>query len=179
MEALDGIHFGFMNDYPIREWFVAFLFTNASELPVYSLMLRRYFVTWWVPCLLTLVVNACTHPALWYLFPYFDPAIPDVDPYVSWAVIAESCVVLTEAFLIFVALSRFSRVPRPSQTRRIGVALLSSVLANLVSTVLGIVLLPAPPHVYGSQGIGFPLASHKLVLTNSSLIRLPVIAFNR
>jgi hypothetical protein len=130
-----------MTSHPLGQWFVAFLWTSVFELPVYVLMLRKYFAAWWVPWLVTLLANSCTHPALWYLFPRFDPGIPFLHPYVAWAAMAESCVVVTEAVMVSVALSFFSRSPCPSVARRMRIALVSSLIANLTSTLLGIVLL--------------------------------------
>lgn len=132
-----------MNGPPTGEWLIAFLWTNVFELSVYVLMLRKYFAAWWVPWLVTLVANTCTHPALWYLFPYFDPGIPFLHPYVAWVATAESCVVVTEAVMVSIALSCFSRSLRPSLARRVGIAFLSSLAANLLSTLLGLGLLGA------------------------------------
>jgi hypothetical protein len=130
-----------MNSHPLGQWFTAFLWTNLLELPVYVVMLRKYFAEWWVPWVLTLVVNSCTHPALWYLLPYVELTIPHVDPYVVWAVIAEGCVVCAEMLLILVALGYLSPSPRPSVVRRLRIAFFSSLIANLTSAVLGSVLL--------------------------------------
>lgn len=106
-------------------------------------MLRKYFSGWWVPWLVVLFVNSCTHPALWYLFPFFDPGIPFLQPYLAWVAVAESCVVVTEGVLVSIALGSFGRSPRPSLARRVRIGFLSSLAANLVSTLLGFVLLGA------------------------------------
>jgi hypothetical protein len=103
-------------------WSTAFLWTIALELPVYTIVLRRYVEHWWTPVALTLVVNAATHPAFWFVFPQFDP-------YWLYVLAGELCVVTVEIAIIAAAL------------RRPGVAALASVAANAVSTLLGLVLM--------------------------------------
>ncbi len=134
---------GPLNGPPIGEWLTAFLWTNVFELPVYLLLLRKYFPAWWIPCLVALLANSCTHPALWYLFPRFDPAVPFLQPYVAWVAVAEGCVVLAEGVLVSLALRCFGRSSNLPPARSLGVAFLSSFAANLLSTLLGLALRAA------------------------------------
>ena len=49
----------------MSDWLNAFLWTCALEQPVYVLFLRGRFKSWWGPCVLSLAVNALSHPLLW------------------------------------------------------------------------------------------------------------------
>jgi hypothetical protein len=54
---------------------------------------------WWTIVLVVLAVNAVTHPALWFLFPRFGPPV-------LWFLSAEAAVVIVEAVLMALALTR-------------------------------------------------------------------------
>jgi hypothetical protein len=104
-------------------WAVAFAWSIALEMPVYLLVLRRHVEQWWTPVAITLAVNAATHPAFWFVFPRFDP-------YWQYVLAGEACVVFVETAIIAVVV------------RRIGIAIVAAVLANLVSTLIGLWLMP-------------------------------------
>ena len=42
-------------------WLTAFAWTLAIELPVYTVLIGRYFRRWWTVVLVTIVINAVTH----------------------------------------------------------------------------------------------------------------------
>lgn len=107
----------------LDEWKLAFVWTQAIELPVYFFLLRRQFRSWFAPVALSLFVNAVTHPLLWFVFPVFDP-------YPLWLAVAETSVTLTEALLVAAAL-------RFRANRR---ALVAAVCANAISTAIGFLL---------------------------------------
>jgi hypothetical protein len=114
-------------------WPVAFLWTLALELPVYTGLLGRRFAHWWSVAVLTLLVNLATHPALWFLFPRFGPPA-------LWMALAEGTVTLVEAALITAALARSAGGPAPmapSRGARLRLALSASLLANLFSAGIG------------------------------------------
>ena len=111
---------------PVSEWLTAFLFTLVLEAPIYVLFLRRRCGGVVAPLAITLFVNCATHPALWYLFPRFEP-------YALWLVIAELWVAVTEGILIAAAL-RF----RPTVSRALKTGLIASFVANLFSTTVGL-----------------------------------------
>jgi hypothetical protein len=107
-------------------WPIAFLWTLALELPIYVLLLGRRFDRWWSICLLTLAINVATHPALWFVFPRFEPGW-------LWLLVAEGAVTVTEASLMAAVLSR-SMPAAPALRRACGAA----VAANVFSTVVGL-----------------------------------------
>jgi hypothetical protein len=78
---------------------VAFVWTCALELPVYTVLVGRRFGRWWSVCVLTLLVNLATHPALWFRFPRFEPPA-------AWFVAGEAGVTAVEGVLIAAALAR-------------------------------------------------------------------------
>jgi hypothetical protein len=125
---------------PVGDWLSAFLLTNILELPVYGLVLRKHLAPPWRAWALTLFVNVCTHPAFWYLFPYFDAGEPFVTPYVGWVLIAEACVIAVEGGLVFGALCLAPGASPLPLARRIGLALWASGMANVASAVLGLAL---------------------------------------
>jgi hypothetical protein len=104
-------------------WLTAFVWTIALELPVYVLVLRRSTQPWWLPVVLAFVVNIATHPAFWFVFPYFEP-------YWLYVLCGELCVVGVEAAILAIALRR----PR--------LAIVAAVAANTASTLLGFLLMP-------------------------------------
>jgi hypothetical protein len=108
----------------VDTWKIAFVWTQAIELPVYVLLLRRQFSHWYSPVLLSLFVNAVTHPLLWFVFPVFDP-------YPLWLLVGESSVVIVEALLVAAAL-------RFRHNRR---AILAALASNAISTALGFLVM--------------------------------------
>ncbi|HEU0029719.1 MAG TPA: hypothetical protein VFQ53_03730 [Kofleriaceae bacterium] len=102
-------------------WLYAFAWTLALELPVYVVVLRRSFTAWWPPCALALAVNLVTHPLLWFAF-------PQLSPWPLHLVVSEACVIAVEAAIVAVF------VP----WRR---AVVAAVLANVISTLIGLVLI--------------------------------------
>jgi hypothetical protein len=108
-------------------WLVAFVWTNAIELPVYALVVGRRFRRWWTLCLVVLAANVLTHPALWFLVPRFSP-------YWLWLAIAESGVVTVETLLLAVALTR-AGAPAPGK-----LAFAAALLANAASTAVGLIV---------------------------------------
>jgi hypothetical protein len=110
--------------HPFWVWLTAFVWTNALELPVYVLALRRRFDCWWMPCVLAFVLNVVTHPALWYVF-------PRISPFWLYAVCGEAAVVCIEAVGVKLALRK-----RGTMRFAFGVSL----AANTVSTVVGLAL---------------------------------------
>lgn len=109
-------------------WFRAFALTVAIEVPLYALVLRRRFVRLWEVVLVASALQVLTHPALWLLAPRFEP-------YWAWVLVMEACVVTVEAGAAAVALGR-----GPGWGRTLRLALLASLLANGVSTAVGLVL---------------------------------------
>jgi hypothetical protein len=107
---------------------MAFLWTCALELPVYTLLLGRRFERWWTVCVLTLLLNTATHPVLWFLFPRFDPPT-------LWLVVAEGWVVLMEAAALTAILSRSMNL-RGAAAR----GLVAALAANAFSTTVGLAL---------------------------------------
>ena len=108
----------------ISLWITAFAWTLALEQPIYTLWLRNHVRHWWTPCAITLVANAASHPAYWFVFPRFDP-------YWQYVLAGEACVVLVETVVVAVALGR----------RRLGRAFATSLTANLVSTLVGLAIM--------------------------------------
>lgn len=108
----------------MTRWLVAFAWTLALELPVYTLLLERHVSGWRTLCALVVAVNAITHPLLWFVF-------PRLSPYAWYLLAGEACVTVAEAALVLA-------VMRP---RRPGRALAASLAANAVSTVLGLGLM--------------------------------------
>lgn len=99
-------------------WLLAFLWTLALELPIYMAILGKRGRS----IALAFAVNAVTHPLLWFAFPRFDP-------YWHYVLAGELCVVATEALLIALVIGRVRR------------AIVASIVANSVSTVLGTLIL--------------------------------------
>lgn len=109
---------------PIELWARAFVATCVWELVVHAWTLRGVLpARVLVP--VSIGLQLCTHPALWYVVPRFEP-------WWAWVTVAEIGVWLTEAALLGVVLWR-RRVPRPAATG-LGVTL----AANLVSTGIGL-----------------------------------------
>ena len=110
----------------ITQWWVAFAWTCVLELPVYALLAGRLFRHWWAIGLVSLLANAVTHPALWFLFPRFDPPA-------LWLLTGEALVVVVEALLLAAVLAR----ARPFAAA-LAVAVRCSLLANTFSVSVGL-----------------------------------------
>lgn len=115
------------DDLPLSLWFLAFVWTNALELPVWVFALRGELARWWQPVVFCVAVNSFTHPILWYAFPRFGTEE-------VWLPVAESWVTLTEAALAFAALRWIAH--RPARRAAV-IALLASIGANAFSTLAG------------------------------------------
>lgn len=111
-----------MNSMNSWYWGSAFLWTCALEQPIYVLFLRKRFKSWWAPCLLSLAVNALTHPLLWVAATAFPDAIPAL----------ECAVIAAEAAFVWLILRRLSG--RKDAAR---IALAASAAANLLSWLGG------------------------------------------
>lgn len=139
-----------LNDYnPLELWWRAHWHTQCIEVPIYFLLLCWFFRRWWIPLPLGLFVNLVTHPLLWYYFPWFEPdpsylapLVPaGMDPvYITWLVIAESCVVAIEGLLVALAITLWGkegcRAPAPALFYGFAVAF----VANVPSTLAGLFL---------------------------------------
>jgi len=111
-------------------WSVAFVETILVETPIYTLMLALPMAGAWRPglwraALVSLGLQATTHPVLWLVWPLVAPHVD----YAPLVVIAETCVVLAEGALVRWVLG-------PGTWAR---ALLTSLVANATSTVFGLV----------------------------------------
>jgi hypothetical protein len=103
-------------------WFAAFAWTLAIELPVYTIVLHRHAGSWQRLCGSVLAVNAISHPVLWFAF-------PELSPYWLYVLAGETCVIAIEALILAAVI------------RNVRVAVVASVLANVVSTLIGLGLL--------------------------------------
>lgn len=110
-------------------WLSAFIWTLAIELPIYVGFTRRHFEYWWSPVLLALGCNVATHPALWFVVPRFGT-------YATWLIVCESGVVVVEALLMGLALSR-----QMATRRAVRLALGTALVANAISTLIGLALI--------------------------------------
>ncbi len=108
---------------PLSLWAVAFVVTCALEIPIvvwatrHSLGLRAVGVAF--------LLQVCTHPALWYVVPQFEP-------YLMWVAVAELGVTAVEALMLGGVLVA---VGKPDWPRAVGAV----VVANTVSTTAGLV----------------------------------------
>ncbi|MCB9642615.1 MAG: hypothetical protein H6728_06025 [Myxococcales bacterium] len=140
-------------NYPFSLWLYAFSWTLALELPIYTLILWGALGRTPRHLGVLFFINAATHPALWYLFPRFQP------PWL-WIWVAESWVTLTETALLGLFLTtgaaqeRFGELGRmiwkkeshplssiPPQTARWSLAFLAALSANTFSTLIGFLIL--------------------------------------
>ena len=112
---------------PFELWLSAFALTLCVETPIYWLLLHRTPPPWWRPLVASLGLNALTHPALWYLFPYWEP-------YWAYVVVAEACVTLVETCLLAALLQHW----HVARHRVVWLAPVSAVLANATSTLVGL-----------------------------------------
>lgn len=103
-------------------WLRAFVLTLLIEAPIAlygfkSVKLQRRLGGF-------MLANILSHPALWFIFPRFEP-------YMLWLVVAESAVIVIE-WLVYANLFRSMCSQR--------YALIVSAVANIASTVLGLLL---------------------------------------
>ena len=112
----------------IQRWLLAFVWTLALELPIYTLWLHRHLRRWTL-CGLVLVVNAISHPLLWFV-------MPRIAPYWCYVLVGETGVVIVEALIIAAVLTRSLDI-----TRALAIAFAASLTANLVSTVIGLLVM--------------------------------------
>jgi hypothetical protein len=119
------------SDYPFATWWLAFVWTNALELPVYVLLLRRRFPRWWEPVALTFLVNTISHPTFWYLLPRFGPDL-------LWIWLAEAWVTVLEAAIVFAAL-RLRAKDLPAKRAAL-LAFGASLAANVFSSTAGLLI---------------------------------------
>ncbi len=112
-------------------WLLAFVWTNALELPVYTLLLQRRFDAWWSVVALTIGVNTLTHPAVWFLFPRFEP-------FWQYAIVAELSVIAVETIAIAAVLAR-----RTTLRDALVTGARAAACANVVSFVIGRFVLRA------------------------------------
>ena len=106
----------------LEAWSRAFVLTLLIEGPIVvcgfqSVSLSRRFAIF-------LLANVLTHPALWFVFPRFEP-------YALWLLVAETCVIVVE-WRIYA--NSFRRVYSWRY------ALMMSLGANATSTALGLLL---------------------------------------
>ncbi|MCE9572298.1 MAG: hypothetical protein K8W52_04015 [Deltaproteobacteria bacterium] len=111
----------------IARWLLAFVWTLALELPIYTRWLRGSMRSGWALCGLVFAVNAVSHPLLWFV-------MPRLTPYPLYLAVGETSVVIVEALIIAAALRG-----RPGAAR---LAFLSSLTANAFSTAVGLIVMP-------------------------------------
>ena len=111
---------------PLSQWAEAFAWTIAIETPIYLLWLRKQFKGWWTPIVVSLVANALTHPALWYVVPMWEP-------YHEYLYVAEAGVAVIEAGVVFAAL-RLAHVKGGA----LALGCAASFTANALSTIIGL-----------------------------------------
>ena len=108
------------------DWFKAFLFTQAFEIPVYMVALSRYRpeLRWYTRLAFSFEASAITHPFVWFLFPYFTLGH---EPDYYWNVVVPAA----ETFAVTVEALYFWRL-------RVKLALGWTLLANGLSFGLGL-----------------------------------------
>ncbi|MFO0592668.1 MAG: hypothetical protein U0441_34305 [Polyangiaceae bacterium] len=119
----------------VRGWVSAFLFTQAVEIPVYVVAMRRALAQErarrprGLPLQLAVAfgASAITHPIVWFVISGLAPSFQDPGPaYIEYVVRAESFALIVEAFYFYLACAiSFRR------------ALVWSLLANGLSAGLG------------------------------------------
>jgi hypothetical protein len=115
----------------VLHWLPAFGVTLAVEVPIWTLLLRRYLGAGRA-ALVGVGVNVVTHPALW--FPLAASRLP-VGWYYAAAGGAELAVWLVEAVLALLVIRR-----RRRGAADLGDVLLVSAIANLASIAAGVLL---------------------------------------
>lgn len=137
------------NDRPIGDWWNAHWHTQLIELPVYAVLLWWTFKRWWIVIPLSVFVNIATHPALWYLVPmwhldgtWIEPLLPedqrDYSSYATWLIMAECGVFLIEGHIVAAALVKWGKEKYQGAPFAISYGLLCAFLANVPSTIAGL-----------------------------------------
>ena len=111
--------------YEVRTWLVAFLLTCAIEVPIATLLLRRYGERLARTIALAFFANLATHPCVWFVF----AAILHGAPYYA---VAETFAFVVEAVFFAVA---FPRAP-------LARAAAASLIANGTSFAVGLLIAP-------------------------------------
>jgi hypothetical protein len=115
---------------PIELWLYAFAWTIALEVPIVVVGCHRALGGILRAVGVGLALQALTHPALWYLAPRFEP-------YALWLAVMETLVIITEALVLTVAL----RIAGCSISKAVALASITSLIANLISTLVGLWIL--------------------------------------
>jgi len=115
----------------LPHWAASFLFTQAVEIPIWTLMVRRE-VPAWRAALAGALCSCVTHPLLWFVWPrvFFlrrEWTLP-FSRYSVYLVTGEILVAVIEAFIFYIA-------ARPGKLSK---AFAVSFIANAASLGLGI-----------------------------------------
>ncbi len=97
----------------IANWFIAFLFTQVIEIPIYRWGFKISFSD-------AAIASLLTHPIVWFVIPHFFP----LDNYVTFFLVAETFAIVAEAIWFFM--------------RGYKKSLPASLLANGTSAILGL-----------------------------------------
>ena len=109
----------------LRTWLLAFLITQAIEVPIYTIALRHRGLS--TASLLGVGASACSHPLVWFVI---QPLMLPRADYIAFVITAEVFAWAAEALYL-----RMASVPWRS-------SLWISLVANSVSVTLGMVLMP-------------------------------------
>jgi hypothetical protein len=120
--------------FPASGWFAAFVLTLAVEVPIAAYLLRSAEPDRVRRVLLVVFANLATHPIVWYVMT--QPLLVGTWEYV---LVSESWAVAAEAVFYWAAF-------RPAGPRR---ALVTSVVANAASFLVGLVVGDLWPGVFG------------------------------
>lgn len=115
---------------PLDLWACAFAATCLFEVPIVVGLTRGVFRRTGHAAVVGFGLQLLTHPALWYAVPQFEP---------RWAYlwVAETGVTATEALALYAAARLIGRVRLPLWR-----AALVSVVANTVTTLIGLWMVP-------------------------------------
>ncbi len=110
----------------LHMWWIAFLITQAIEIPIYMWMVPRR--RWPIQLLIAFGASAITHPFLWFAYPWYMPAP-------GWLLffVGEGLVVLVEGMYL-----RVLGIKNP---------FLWALLANVVSAGAGEAIRVVWPHL--------------------------------
>ena len=75
-------------------WLAAFILTCLIEAPIYGLLLYKK-IGFYRSILLAFILNALSHPILWFVLPKFEP-------YYLWLAFGESTVVIIEMLCLMI-----------------------------------------------------------------------------
>ncbi|MFT7582858.1 MAG: hypothetical protein ACI9MR_004542 [Myxococcota bacterium] len=117
-----------MSEYQLQ-WLTAFAMTLAIEVPIYVLVLRKPMRGWAQPLFVGILAQCITHWAVWFVAPHWELSRTD---YVLWLLLVELGVTLVEALWVALWLSGLG------WKRALFWGLLVSLLANVVSTLIGV-----------------------------------------